>query len=246
MRKSLIYNWWLSGGSFNLQSLPNLQWLIDANDGVTTLEDGTSVDSWHDLSSNYFNGISLTTVGHLRATYLPTGLNSKPAVDFATSDFTFTSAWGAKFSKTVPFTCFGKLRFDSTSSASQGILTTSFDTADRFQISTTSNTQLNFAYWDGAAWAGLRHTIAANTDYWFVFQQHPGTITPRLWINGVEILTTTTTNAGISANGIYVLGSIRNTNTTSQFDGKISRFGLTSTIESESVVSQINSYLASA
>lgn len=246
MRKALLYNWWLSSGAFSLQSLTNLGWLIDANDGVTVLDGGTSVDSWHDLSPNYHNGIALTGFSQVRANYSATGLNGNPCVDFATSDFGYTSAWGSLFSKDGPITVFGKLRVDSTASASQGILTASPDTDDRFQISITSNTQLNFSYWNGSAWAGMRHTIAANTDYYFVFQQHPGTITPRLWINGTEVLTTSTTNAGIAGNGIYVVGSIRDTTTGSQFDGKISRFGVTSDIKSDAVVQQINNDLAAA
>lgn len=238
--------WHFMSGGFNPINLPNLQFYLTAEEGLTLIDGDTDIDSWHDLSPNNFNGLALTTFSQLRANYSATGLNGNPCADFATSDFAFTSAWGAKLSKTVPFTIFGKKRFDSTASVSQGILTSSPASDDRFQISLTSNTQLNFAYWDGAAWAGLRHTIAANTDYWFVFQQHVGTITPRLWINGVEILTTTTTNAGIAGNGIYVIGSIRDTTTGSQFDGKISRLGFSSTIESEAVVQQINNYLATA
>lgn len=231
---------------FSPTQLSDLEFYLTAEDGLTLIDGDTDIDSWHDLSSNYFNGLSLTTFSQLRANYSATGLNGNPCVDFATSDFAFTSAWGAKLSKNVPFTMFGKIRIDSTASASQGILTCSPAADDRFQISITSNTQLNFAYYNGSAWAGMRHTIAAATDYWFVFQQHVGTITPRLWINGVEILTTSTTNAGIAANGIYIVGSIRDTTTGSQFDGKISRLGFTSAIESEATVEKINNYLSAA
>lgn len=247
MRKPLLaYNWCLSGGAFSPLSLADLEWYISASNGITTLENETAIDSWHDISPNNYNGIALTTSSHVRPTYLPTGLNGKPCADFANSDFSYEASWGSLFSKNGPITIFGKLRIDSTSAATQGILTTSPATDDRFQISITSNTQLNFAFWNGTAWAGLRHTVAANTDYYYIFQQHPGTITPRLWINGVEVFTTTTTNAGVAGNGIYVIGSVRNTSLVSQFDGKISENGLCSRIISDAEVLKLNTYLASA
>lgn len=232
-------------GGFVPASLPNLQWHIKASDGVTTLEDNDLIDSWHDLSDNHYNLLAETGSGHTRATYLPTGFNGSPCVDFTTSDFTFPSALGARFSKVNAFTFCGKFVIDSVAAATQGIFTVSIANDDRFQISITGNTNLNIAYFNGATWVG--HQVPGITvgTHYFTFVQQVGVIDPILYLDDQLIVTPGfTSNGSISANGIYVLGSVRGTTTTSQFDGKIVEMFLYNDVKTQ--FDQLNNYLLNA
>jgi len=237
----------LAGDSFSPASISNLKFWVNVDSSITITDDGlNSIDVLHDLSGQNYNMLAVTGASHIRATYAATGLNSKPAIDFATSDFTFSSTLGALFSKVNAFTIAGTLNIDSTASATQGILTVSIANDDRFQISLTGNTNLNFAYFNGTSWIGHQVTGITAGTYYFVFAQQPGVQNPVLWLNGTQRTTSGfTSNGSIAANGIYVLGSVRETTTTSQFDGKVRDLFFYSDFKSDSDIASINAYLSS-
>lgn len=244
-QKKLVTFDWLQNTTFNPLQLTNLQWAIEANNGVTTQENNTSCDSWHDLSNNHFNGIALTTGGHVRAVYLPTGINGLPSIDFNTSDFTYQSTWGAKFSKVNAFTLCGIIEINSLATATQGILTSSIANDNRFQISITGTNNLNFAYFNGASWIGHQVTGITTGIYYFIFQQQPGIMDPILWLNGTNRTTPGfASNGSVAANGIYVIGSVRSTSTVSQFDGEIRSLYLYSDIKDSETVNNLNAFLS--
>lgn len=226
-------------------SFENLEWWMDANNGPVTLDASTSMDAWADRSDNHLNGLVVTGFSHLRPAYEAIGILNKPDADFATSDIAYTSAWGAFFSKVNAFTLAGHFRVDAVAAATQGILTVSIASDDRFQISITGNTNLNFAYFNGTSWIGHQVTGITAGNYYFVFQQQPGVQDPVLWLNGTKRTTAGfAANGSVAANGIYTLGSVRETSTASQFDGKIAEMFLYSDFKSDEDVAVINTYLS--